>query len=236
MHTINVRTTQNVFIQYPVASVGDRILAYLLDQLIVIGYVIFIFALFINIGMEIVWVWIVTLVIPLLFYHLLFEIFMNGQSPGKRAMKIQVVRLDGTPPTIGNYLLRWIFAFIEIQLFSGLIALLVIASGSKGQRVGDMVAGTSVVKLLSQREITSEEIFVTPEEAYVPTFGQVIQLTENDIELIQRALEVNRDQGNMQPVLAVTEKVKSLLGIQTDLPPVKFLYTIVKDFNHLTAK
>jgi uncharacterized RDD family membrane protein YckC len=236
MQTIKVRTTQNVFIEYPIGSVGDRILAFLLDRLILIAYTIFIVALFLNAKMEVAWIWMMMLGLPWLFYHLLFEIFMNGQSPGKRVMKIQVVRLDGTPPTIGNYIMRWIFSFIDYYFLSGVIAVVMIAMGGKGQRLGDMVAGTSVVKLIEQKEITSSDIFVSPEETYVPTFEQVIQLTENDIELIQRALEVNRDQGNAQPLLVVTERIKSLLGIQTDLPPIKFLYTIIKDFNHITAK
>jgi hypothetical protein len=67
-------------------------------------------------------------------------------------------------------------------------------------------------------------------------FVQANQLNERDIELIQRALEVNRDVGNATPMLAVTEKIKTQLGIQTDLPPVKFLYTLIKDFNHLTSR
>ena len=236
MHSINVRTTQNVFIQYPVASVGDRIVAFLLDRLILIAYTVFVFALFINVEMQVTWVWYASLGIPWIFYHLFFEIVMNGQSPGKRVMKVKVVRLDGTPPTVGNYLMRWIFSFIDYYFLSGVIAMLVIAMGGKGQRLGDLVAGTSVVKLVEQREISSNDIFVKADENYVPTFSQVIQLTEADIELIQRALEVNRDQGNAQPVLAVTEKIKTLLGIKTDLPPVKFLYTIVKDFNHITSR
>ncbi|MEP2670990.1 MAG: RDD family protein [Cyclobacteriaceae bacterium] len=236
MQSIKVRTTQNVFIEYPIASVGDRILAFLLDRLILIAYTIFIVALFVNANMEVAWIWMMTLGIPWLFYHLLFEIFMNGQSPGKRVMKIKVVRLDGTPPTIGNYIMRWVFSFIDYYFLSGVIAVVVVAMGGKGQRLGDVVAGTSVVKLIQQKEITSSEIFVAPEETYVPTFTQVIQLTENDIELIQRALEVNRDHGNSQPLMVVTERIKSLLGIQTDLPPIKFLYTIIKDFNHITSK
>lgn len=236
MHTIKVRTTQNVFIHYPIASIGDRILAFLLDRLILVAYTIFWVALFINLEVGSNIAWIVIVGTPWLLYHLLFEIFMNGQSPGKRVLRIQVVRLDGTPPTIGNYLMRWIFSFVDFFFFGGVVAVVTIAAGGRGQRLGDLVAGTSVVKLIAQKEISSSEIFVSPEETYVPTFSQVIQLTESDIELIQRALEVNRDHGNAQPLLAVTEKIKTLLGIQTDLPPVKFLYTIVKDFNHLTAK
>lgn len=233
---VHVRTTQNVFIHYPVASVGDRIVAHLLDLLIKIIFVVAGSAIYINSDMKIIWVWILTLAAPWLFYNLLFEIFMNGQSPGKHAMDIKVLRLDGTPASLGDYLLRWIFGFVDLYIFSGLIAVLVVIIGGKGQRLGDLVAGTTVVKLIQESTITASEIFVPRDADYVPAFPQVVQLTDHDIELVQRALEVNRDQGNIQPVMAVTEKIKSLIGIQTDLPPVKFLYTIIKDFQHLTAR
>lgn len=236
MQSIRVRTTQNVFIQYPVASVGDRILAYIIDRLILVFYSVAVSALFINLEVEIYWVWLMVLGTPWLIYNLLFEIFMNGQSPGKRTLNIKVVRLDGTSPTLGGYLLRWIFSFVDFYFLGGVIAVILVTAGGRGQRLGDMVAGTSVIKQVEQKEVTAQEIFVMADAAYQPVFAQAIALNEKDIDLIQQALEVNRDLGNAQPMLAVTEKVKSQLGIQSDLPPVKLLYTLIKDFNHLTSR
>ncbi len=236
MQTIQVHTTQNVFIHYPVASVGDRILAYLLDQLIKIMYAIAVGILLYNADVENEWVWVSIIGIPWLLYSVLFEIFMNGQTPGKRVLTIKVIRLNGTPASMGDYLLRWIFAIIDFGILSGAIAVIIIVAGGKGQRLGDLVAGTSVVKLIEQKEITASEIFVSADGAYVPTFNQATQLNEKDIEIIQRALEVNRDHGNPKPMLAVAEKIKAQLFIQTDLPPVKFLYILIKDFNHLTSR
>ena len=151
-------------------------------------------------------------------------------------MNIQVVRLDGTQPSIGDYILRWAFSLIDFYVLSGALAVIVVAAGGKRQRIGDLVAGTTVVKLIQQQQITANKIFITPEQTYVPTFPQVTQLESRDIELIQRALEALTQFENEQPVLLVTEKIKSMLGIQTDLPPTEFLYTVVKDFNHLTAR
>jgi len=235
MQTIRVRTTQNVFIDYPLGSVGDRILGHLIDRVILILYTIFVAAILITVEVETGYIWLVLLGVPWLLYNVLFEIFMNGQTPGKQMMKIKVVRLDGTPPTIGDYIMRWIFGFVDFYILSGAIAIIIIAMGGKGQRLGDVVAGTSVVKLVHQEQISSDKVFVAPEQEYTPTFSQVINLTEKDIELIQRALEANRDQGNIQPVIMITEKIKSLLSIQTDMPPVKFLYTIIKDYQTITA-
>lgn len=236
MQTIQVRTTQNVFIHYPVASVGDRILAFLLDQLILIVFAIAVGSLLFYSDIESYWVWILFLGLPWLLYALLFEIFMDGQTPGKRVLNIKVIRLNGTPASIGDYVLRWIFALIDLKFMSGAIAVILIAAGGKGQRLGDMVAGTSVIKQVEQKEITAQEVFVVADTEYQPVFAQAIQLNENDINLIQRALEVNRDLGNSQPMLAVTEKLRAQLGIQTDMPPVKLLYTLIKDFNHLTSR
>jgi uncharacterized RDD family membrane protein YckC len=235
MQIIRVRTTQNVFIDYPVGSVGDRILAYLLDRLILIIYSLAVAAVLIQLDIESSPLMLIFFGIPWLFYSLLFEIFMNGQTPGKKVLKIQVVRLDGTPPTIGDYLLRWIFAFVDIFILSGAIAVVMVAMGGKGQRLGDVVAGTSVVKLLEHQQVTSQKVFVEAEPQYTPVFSQVINLSDRDIELIQRALEANRDQGNIQPVMVITDKIKSLLQIETDMPPVKFLYTIIKDYQTITA-
>lgn len=235
MQTVRVRTTQNVLIDYPVASIGDRILGHLIDRLILIAYSVAVVAALADRNVDLWYLWLLLLGIPWMFYSLLFEIFMNGQTPGKQLMKTKVMRLNGTPAAVGDYLLRWIFSLVDFYILSGAIALVAVAIGGKGQRIGDMVAGTSVVKLIEQREISAKEVFVAAEETHVPTFTQVTQLSDKDIELIQRALEVNRDQGNGQPVMVITEKIKMLLGIQTDLPPVKFLYTIIKDYNTLTT-
>jgi uncharacterized RDD family membrane protein YckC len=236
MQMIKVQTTQNVFIHYPVASVGDRILGYLLDRVFQIFYVAAIAALFIQFDMEIIWIWVVMIAVPWLFYHLTFEIFMDGQTPGKRMMNTKVIRMDGTPASIGDYLLRWIFSLVDFYVLSGAIATIIIAAGGKGQRLGDVVAGTSVVKLIKQKEITADELFISPDKDYVPTYPQVVHLNERDIEIIQRALEVNRDQHNARPMMELTERIKSLLGVQTNMPPAKFLDTVLKDYQYITSR
>ena len=92
MQTIRVRTTQNVFIEYPLASVGERIVAYLIDRIILIFYTIAIVAVLAKLEINLWYVWLIILGFPWLFFSLLFEIFMNGQTPGKLAFKIKVVR------------------------------------------------------------------------------------------------------------------------------------------------
>mgnify|MGYP003735981669 CR=1 FL=1 len=235
MYTVRVRTTQNVVIDYPLAGLGDRIAAFLIDSLILIAYAVLCSVAFDQLAIHTDWINTLIVSIPYLLYHLLFEIFMNGQSPGKRQRKIKVVRLDGTSPTIGNYLLRWFFRLIEVTLLQGALAMVSIASSKKGQRLGDLVAGTTVVKLAKEEEVTADSVFTLVDETYAPTFANVVNLSDRDIEMIQQALQVNRETGNMKPVMLLIDKLKTLFGIDADLPPIKLLYTVVKDFTMLTA-
>jgi uncharacterized RDD family membrane protein YckC len=235
MQTIKVRTTQNVYIHYPLASIGDRIIAYLIDRLAVITYCIAVAVALVSMDVEIWWLYLIFIGVPFLFYNLLCEILMNGQTLGKRALKIRVIRIDGTEASVGDFILRWLFGFIDYYIFSGAIALLVIAIGGKGQRLGDLVAGTTVIKIVATREISAAEIFITPADTYQPVFPDVTALSPNEIDIIHQALRVGMT-GNTKPAEVVTEKIKAMLRIQSDLSPLSFLETIIKDYNHLNAR
>lgn len=237
MQTISVGTTQNVSIEHPVASVGDRILAYLIDVVVIVAYYI-LMALWVNLAIQsdgLLWVWIVITIVPVMFYSLASEILMNGQSLGKKAMNIQVVRVDGTEPSVGNYIVRWLFRIIDIQLLSGAVAILTILINGRGQRLGDIAAGTTVIKLIPSRRVHADSMFVTTPDSYSPVFSEAQQLRSQDIEIIQRALAAERDHGNERPVMAIAQKIKALLNIETDMPDAEFLHTVVRDYNHLNA-
>ncbi len=236
MYTVSVRTSQNVVIQYPVASIGERIAAHLIDKLILVVYIITIAYFFIRLKIEQPWIWVSAIGLPMLFFSLLFEIFREGQTPGKILLKIQVVRLDGSRASTGDYLLRWVFALVDFGVLAGVIAVIIVAAGGKGQRLGDVVAGTTVVKLTEHKEISSHEIFITADENYVPVFAQAIQLSSRDIELMQRALEAEQRLGNSEPLERLIEKAKLQLGIQSDLSPDELVRTLIKDHSHLTSK
>lgn len=235
MTTVSVRTTQNVSIEYPIAGVGNRILAYIIDGLIITAYcAILLLGVLQNVASGAGAVLVIILIfLPVFFYHLLFEIFMNGQSPGKRQVGIRVIRLDGTPATVGNYLLRWLFRPVECNALGAII----IAVSRKGQRIGDMVAGTTVIKVSPQdTPSAADEIGILTEPDYQPVFPQAAQLSDADIEVIRQALAASRDSGNRAPVEAAAERVKSRFGISSDFPAVKFLYTVLRDYTHLMQK
>lgn len=233
MQTIRVRTTQNVLIDYPIAGLFDRILAFVLDSLIFVAYLILTFSILGSAGLLDTWV-LILVYLPIFFYNLIFEIAMNGQSPGKRGMNIRVVRLDGDSPTIGNYIIRWILWPIDV-LFSGSVAITLILLTQYGQRLGDVAAGTAVVKMTNRGVLKSQEIIKALKEDYVPQFPQVINLSDKDISLIKEALQVNIQLGNTTPMEKISDKIREIHGIRTDMPVLTFLNTVLKDYHHLTS-
>ncbi len=235
MAGLKIQTAQNITLEYAPASIGDRILAFLIDMLVIIAY--FIVALSIVLGLldiESYWVF-VALYIPLFFYHLSSEVFMDGQSIGKRQMKIKVVKTNGTPATLGAYIIRWVLRPVD-NFFYGGVAMMMIAIGGKGQRLGDVAANTTVVKLNKKVEVKTHELIKKIEDGYEPVFPEVVNLSDRDIEIIRKALEINRETANINPALKVEIKVKKTLNITSTLPPVKFLYTIIKDHNYMTTR
>ena len=110
-------------------------------------------------------------------------------------MKIKVIKLDGSSPGLGAYLMRWILRLIDMNLFGGGIAVLCIAITTRDQRLGDLAAGTTVVKVKGQE---TTPVFAV-EDDYQPTYPEVIQLTDADIDTIQRVIKAHRDSGNSRP-------------------------------------
>lgn len=235
MQNVRIQTAQNVFIEYQPASVGDRIIAAIIDVIIVWSYIIGCVTIVASLNIDINWVIWILVITPLLFYDLAFEIFMDGQTIGKKARSIKVVKLNGSQPTIGSYLLRWLIRPIDV-LFSGAVAILVISLNGKGQRLGDIAAGTSVVNL-RRRVGLSDMMVPQTQEDYEPVYPQATSLSDRDIALIKEALLVhtNSDEPDIRLLETLARKVKGALQVESNMPPMAFLRTILKDHTHLTS-
>ena len=235
MSTIRIHTTQNVTLEYEVASVGDRILATLLDYFIYAGW----FLLWVLVGnlfnLNIGTLGFLIVLLPTLFYHLACEVFFNGQSPGKMARHTRVVRLDGTPATLGDYLLRWVLRPIEILPMLGTIAVITVLINGRGQRLGDLAAGTAVISLRPRAQHATPLAAALTQADYQVVFPQAAQLTDHDVALVRRLLYQGRQRGNYLLLNEVANKIKTLTGIRTELPDEPFLETILRDHAHLVA-
>lgn len=236
MDNFHIETAQNVSIQQNVAHVSTRILSFFVDLLVITAYFILIIFVFtsLNINLSnsfsVLWVLMST---PVFFYSLLFETFMNGQTPGKYVTAIRVVKIDGSKPTFGSYLLRWVLRVIDITLATGSVALLTILLNGKGQRLGDLAAGTTVI---SERKRISIEntINVAIPDTYVPTFPQVTTLSDKDIQTIKELYTKALRQRKHSVISKLSHKIIDLTGIKTDLLPIHFVKIVIDDYNYFT--
>jgi len=224
-------TSQNIEIDLELASVGDRIFAFLIDFLIIVAYFILVLVLSTNIGGDNATI--IILSTPILFYSILFEIFGEGQSPGKRARNIKVVKLDGSAPTLSAYLLRWLFRVFDIYTFSACVGIITMIATKNTQRLGDLVAGTAVIKV---RDVGAAQAFRVSSPDYRVVFPMARTLTEDQIELMKKALNMFRDHQNVEVVQQLSIKLKEKLAIQTDMGHLEFLQTIVKDYDHISLQ
>lgn len=244
MSELSITTTQNVVINFKAASVGDRMLAYFIDLMIKIAYGIVVFMVFFYfVGIDDLFKnldqWsIVGLVLffgfPIIIYTITLESVFEGQTFGKKLGKIKVVKLDGYQAGFGDYLMRWFFRIIDIAIMNGIIAIITIITSKNHQRLGDMVAGTAVISLKNDVNM-SHTILEEIEETYVPTYPLVIKLSDNDVRIIKETFERAQLKHDFETVEKLVAKIESVTGIknQTDYK-ADFIRIILKDYNFYT--
>lgn len=242
MEGLLVETTQNVALEYQPASVGERMLAYLVDFLVLIAWffgvslVMGIFSGQYSRQTDSLLVFFLVLFLPVLLYDLAMEALFNGQSIGKRALGLRVVMLDGRQPTLSAYLLRWLFRLIETGLppFFGVVPIVTVAVNGKGQRLGDIAAKTTVVKL--RPPVTLERVVAVPrvDPTYVVTFPEAGVLTDADATTLRRALQKGVRMENDSLLAVAAEKAKQVTGITTGQDDATFLRTLLRDHAHLS--
>ncbi len=244
MSELSITTTQNVNINFQAASVGDRIVAQLLDLLIKAAYVIVVYFIFfyligLNEYMDSADNWSVMAIVmmfglPVIFYSLLQESMMEGQTFGKKIMKIKVIKLDGYQAGFGDYLMRWLFRLIEISIGSGIIGLIAISLSSKNQRLGDMAAGTAVISLKNNINI-NHTILQEIDDDYVPTYPLVIKLSDNDARIIKETFESALKAKDFRLIFKLRQKIESVTGIKSQSDSDSdFMRTVLKDYNYFT--
>ncbi|GAA4069922.1 RDD family protein [Flavobacterium cheonanense] len=244
MSELTINTTQNVKINFQAASVGERILAYFVDLLIkgsylvVIGYFVFNkMGLGDAISKMDQWSAIAIVVLflfPYMFYSLVLESILEGQTIGKRLIRIKVVKIDGYQASFPDYLLRWLFRIIDISISSGIIAVVSTIINEKNQRLGDVSAGTAVITLKNKFTINST-ILEDIGEAYVPVYPLVIKLSDNDVRIIKETLNTAIAKSDFEMISKLKEKVEKVTGIKNQSGKSEdFLKTVIKDYNFYT--
>lgn len=222
-------------------------LAFIIDLLIRVAYIVIVLYLFFNIfdlgylmtGLD---QWsiravYILLTFPVYIYPVVLESLMEGQTPGKKLMKIRVVKIDGYQAGFGDYMIRWVFRIIDVS-FAGIVGLVSMIISKNNQRLGDIASGTAVISLKNNINI-SHTILENIKEDYVPSFPQVIALSDNDMRIIKdnytKALKV----GDRQIITKLSDKIKSILKLEIDptqMTEKQFISVIIKDYNYYTGK
>jgi uncharacterized RDD family membrane protein YckC len=246
MSELSINTTQNVAINFNAASVGDRILGFVLDLLILAAYatiIEFVFFYWLDIdgiiagddywsnrALEVVFY------LPAVFYTLILENLFEGQTIGKRIMKMRVIKIDGYQAGFGDYFIRWLMRIIDIWLITGLIGLISMLVSKKIQRLGDMAAGTAVISLKNDISI-NHTILQEIESDYVPTYPLVIKLTDNDMRIIKETYESSLRTADFAMIAKLQNKIEGVIGIKSvSGNATAFVDTVIKDYNYYTQK
>lgn len=248
MAQIDINTSQNVNLTFNVASIGERILAFFIDLLIKIaGMFIIFYSLFKIFNFEMyarewddfsMYAVFILISLPFDFYTLTMESLMEGQTIGKKLMKIKVVKIDGYQASFSDYLIRWIFRLIDVYISSGMVGLITMIVNKHNLRLGDIASGTAVISLKNNINI-SHTILEKISEDYVPTFPQVISLSDNDVRIIKENFIKAKQTHDRQIISKLAHKILETLKLNADDIPLtesKFIDTIIKDYNFYTGK
>lgn len=238
-----INTTQNVRIDYEVASAGERLLARLLDIVFFIGYLLLVYIIasqiFSNVSSraaeDIGTVVYIMLPLPVMLYTLWCESLFNGKTFGKMILGLKVVKTDGTPAGIGDYAFRWITRLFEGEAgaFTAL-ALPVCLISDKSQRIGDMLAGTIVIRTKVKNSIRST-ILAQINPSYRVVFPQVGVFTDKDMNIIRAIMQQSYTTANYPLMESLANKVKQTMNVWPDprqLPTPQFLNIVLADYAH----
>ncbi|MFT7626549.1 MAG: putative RDD family membrane protein YckC [Ulvibacter sp.] len=238
MANLAINTTQNVNLDYKLVSVGERILAFLIDLLIFSVYLYIVQVISDIMGLAISDNWTVfglqqLLLLPVMFYSLYMHIIFNGRTIGKMVLKTRVVKIDGGPVHWSNYLTLWMLRIVDIWIFSGSVGLLSILFSERRQRVGDFAAGTVVISTKNKVKI-SHTILEELTEVYEPKFINVTKLTDKDVRLIKETYLIAISSTDYKTLNALRKKIESILEIKSEFYDKQFIETILKDYNYYT--
>ena len=244
MKTIEIKTSQNVTIEYELASLWDRLLAFLIDFVIVFLFCYLVLSVFgSSLDMDsFLLARALYVFVPLftfILYHFISEALASGQTWGKKVLKIKVLRLDSSSSGLSDYLLRSTFYLVDFLFSAGILAALLISTSKRNQRLGDMAANTAVVKLIPSYTLKLKDILkISTIQDYEPLYPEVQDLSEEDMLLIKNTINRYYKQKNTAHQKAIREltvhlqKVLDLAKVPRD--KIGFLKTLIKDYIVLT--
>ena len=250
MNSVHINTSQNVTIDYNLADIGTRTLAKLLDTLFIIVYFSIFYGIFFGIlansseawrvvdgndgTIGVILMFIISL--PVFFYSLWAPYFMQGQTFGKKILKIKIVRDDGLEAGFGTYLVRWLLNVVDFYFIGALFVLVIMAVNQKRQRIADLVAKTVVIST-KQTVFVDQTILSHIEEDYQPKFSQVLQLSDRDVQIIKMSIDRARRSGDYSLMTQLRNKIESVIQeYKPEMTDIQYIDTVIRDYQYFSQQ
>lgn len=254
MLQVKLDTGFNIEVEFAISPFHKRLFAWVIDLMTCWLY-IKIVSLIVDIPSFFVWTYTwdirgLLVSLPVLFYHLICEIAFNGRSIGKFAMNIQVITAEGGQPTLGQYLIRWVFRLVDfpywipIAIIFGQLpwwTLPITAAGlisiiftQRSQRIGDLVAGTILIDLKNSTS-WQDTVFTEIESTYQPRYPQVMQLSDRDINTLKSIIQSVKKKNDYELSMKIADRIKSKLKMESEQDSLDFLQTLLKDYNYYST-
>jgi uncharacterized RDD family membrane protein YckC len=254
MLLVKLDTGFNIEVEFAITPFHKRFLAWCLDIVILVSYF-----MIVNKILESLitrnWesrTWLLVMYgLPPLFYHLACEVWMNGQSIGKKALGIKVLTLDGGQPSLSQYLIRWVFRLADFPtwlfafIFTGALpwyfavllvgGIVCVVASKYSQRIGDLVAGTIIIDARTRTSWT-DTVFTELADDYQPSYPQVMKLTDKDINTLKSIIDTVQKRNDYDLSMRIADRIRSKLGIDSDRDSLDFLQTLLKDYNYYSTR
>ncbi len=248
-----IDTPENIEFAYDIAGIGSRFLAAIIDSLL-IGAALLILGIIVTVigardsltrstlGSVVAAIGAILSFLILWGYYIVFEMVWNGQSVGKRAIGLRVVREGGRPVTFVSSAIRNLIRIVDfLPAFYG-VGVIVMFVDRRARRLGDLAGGTLVVK--ERRGVTLESL-TTPaavpltrpgEPALQPTLQNIHLLNDQDYNLIQEFLrrrgELGRD-ARMRLGVQLASGLQARLGLPQGGDAERFLQYVAAEYQLL---
>ncbi len=254
MAKVNFTSAQHVLIEFEIASVFQRVAAYIIDN-IILGIYLFIVlmsfdlnGMFTDFG---TWLFFMLLFakLPWILYQPVMEYLTGGRTLGKMAIGIRVVKTNGDRMGFREVMTRWFFRgdflWISADFLIFLIPLwnvidsFICGLSVNHQRLGDSLAGTVVVKNKSSQYFSLKDVLkIQTNENYTPTYPQVVRFTDEDMIYLKNCIQHKKRYKSKeidQLLINIANESAELIGLEeTPKERMKFLETLLNDYVVLT--
>lgn len=255
MKTVEFESAQNVRIEYELASVGQRVAAALIDFF---AFVIYFVIAFMVLGFNaftvedvgtVLFMELLLIKLPFVFYNPVVEYLTHGQSLGKYALGIRVVTMSGERPGLREVFTRWIFKgdfiwisadiFVLVWFAIPIMGIIFAGTSPMNQRIGDVMANVIVIKNKSSVQYSLRDVLsIKNQENYTPEYPAAVRFTDEDMLLIKNAIQRVRNNPNPENkkfAIELADEAARLLGLpETPEKRMKFLQTLLQDYVVLT--